>query len=105
VSVRQSSDLDTRHPSPAYKDTNPAGRPGSREAAVIFGNWMPWPTMWAALLFGVRAGAALPHPGAGIANKQNVIVALPYLLTLVAVTGLFRQSTPPSGLGRHASAD
>jgi len=30
---------------------------------------------------------------------------VPYLLTLIAITGLVRNSTPPAGLGRHATAD
>ncbi len=31
------------------------------------------------------------------------IIALPYLLTLIAVTGLLRKSAAPAGLGKHAT--
>jgi hypothetical protein len=34
-----------------------------------------------------------------------LIISLPYILTLVAITGLVGHSTPPAGLGRHATAD
>ena len=46
-----------------------------------------------------------PVQALGLPINQDTIIALPYLLTLIAVTGLFRQSTPPAGLGMHASAD
>ena len=82
-----------------------AGRGFIALAAVIFGNWMPWPTMWAALLFGFAQALRFQVQALGLPINQDVIVALPYILTLIAVTGLFRQSTPPAGLGRHASAD
>jgi general nucleoside transport system permease protein len=82
-----------------------AGRGFIALAAVIFGNWMPWATMGAALLFGFAQALRFQVQALGLPINQDIIVALPYLLTLIAVTGLFRQSTPPAGLGRHASAD
>jgi ABC-type uncharacterized transport system permease subunit len=35
---------------------------------------------------------------------EDLIIALPYLLTLVAITTLVRHSRPPAGLGRHPAA-
>ncbi len=82
-----------------------AGRGFIALAAVIFGDWMPWPTMWAALLFGFAQALRFQVQALGLPINQHIIIALPYLLTLIAATGLFRQSTPSAGLGRHASAD
>jgi general nucleoside transport system permease protein len=80
-----------------------AGRGFIALAAVIFGNWMPWATMWAALLFGFAQALRYQVQAFDLPISQDVIIALPYILTLIAVTGLFRQSTPPAGLGRHPS--
>ena len=80
-----------------------AGRGFIALAAVIFGNWMPWATMGAALLFGFAQAMRFQVQALDLPINQDVIIALPYLLTLIAVTGLFRKSTPPAGLGRHAT--
>jgi ABC-type uncharacterized transport system permease subunit len=80
-----------------------AGRGFIALAAVIFGNWMPWATLGAALLFGFAQALRFHVQALDLPISQDVIIALPYILTLIAVTGLFRQSTPPAGLGRHAS--
>jgi general nucleoside transport system permease protein len=82
-----------------------AGRGFIALAAVIFGGWTPFGAFGAALLFGaaqatqIQAQATPEFP-----VSTDLLVALPYLLTLVAVTGLVRKSVPPAGLGKHASA-
>jgi general nucleoside transport system permease protein len=68
---------------------------------VIFGNWMPWATMGAALLFGFAQALRFHVQALDLPIPQDLIIALPYLLTLIAITGLLRQSTPPAGVGRH----
>jgi simple sugar transport system permease protein len=78
-----------------------AGRGFIALAAVIFGNWMPWATMGAALLFGFAQALRYHVQALNLPISQDIIIALPYLLTLIAVTGLFRQSTPPAGVGKH----
>jgi ABC-type uncharacterized transport system permease subunit len=80
-----------------------AGRGFIALAAVIFGNWMPWATLGAALLFGFAQALRFHVQALDLPISQDIIIALPYILTLIAVTGLFRQSTPPAGLGRHPS--
>lgn len=80
-----------------------AGRGFIALAAVIFGNWMPWATLGAALLFGFAQALRFQVQALDLPISQDFIIALPYVLTLVAVTGLFRQSTPPAGLGKHPS--
>jgi len=82
-----------------------AGRGFIALAAVIFGNWMPWATLGAALLFGFAQALRFQVQALALPVPQDLIIALPYILTLIAVTGLLRKSNPPAGLGRHASGD
>lgn len=74
-------------------------------AAMIFGNWTPFGTLGAALLFGAAQAVQLQAQAVGVPVSKELILALPYVLTLVAITGLVRNSTPPAGLGRHATAE
>ena len=74
-------------------------------AALVFGNWLPFNTLGATLLFGAAQAVQLQAQAAGVPVNKELIIALPYLVTLVAITGLVRHSTPPAGLGRHATAD
>lgn len=74
-------------------------------AAMIFGNWTPFGTLGACLLFGAAQAVQLQSQAVGLPISKDLILALPYLLTLVAITGLVRNSTPPAGLGRQAASD
>jgi len=82
-----------------------AGRGFIALAAVIFGGWTPFGAAAAAFLFGgaqavqIQAQATQDFP-----ISTDLLVALPYLLTLVAVTGIVRSSNGPAGLGKHATA-
>ncbi len=82
-----------------------AGRGFIALAAVIFGNWTPLGALGATLLFGFAQALRFQVQALGWPIPQELIIALPYLLTLVAITGLVGHSTPPAGLGRHATAD
>jgi simple sugar transport system permease protein len=74
-------------------------------AAVIFGNWTPVGTLIATLLFGAAQAFQVQAQSAGLPVSADLLIALPYILTLIAITGVVRQSTPPAGLGKHATAD
>jgi ABC-type uncharacterized transport system permease subunit len=68
-------------------------------AAVIFGNWRPFGTFGAALLFG--GSTALSFRLAQVWESQSVLFqALPYVLTLIAVAGVIGRSIPPASAGR-----
>jgi simple sugar transport system permease protein len=68
-------------------------------AAVILGNWRPFGTYGAALLFG--GSTALSFRLAGPWESQSVLFqALPYVLTLIAVAGVIGRSIPPAAVGR-----
>lgn len=82
-----------------------AGRGFIALAAVVFGNWMPFGTLAATLLFGAAQAVRYQVQALDLPISQDLIIALPYLLTLLAITGLVRHSTPPAGLGKHATAE
>ena len=82
-----------------------AGRGFIALAAVIFGNWTPFGTLAATLLFGAAQAVRFQVQALDLPISQDLIIALPYLLTLFAITGLVRHSTPPAGLGKHATAE
>jgi simple sugar transport system permease protein len=82
-----------------------AGRGFIALAAVIIGGWTPFGAAAAALLFGAAQAVQIQAQATpGFPISSDLLVALPYLLTLIAVTGLIRGSTGPEGLGKHASA-
>jgi general nucleoside transport system permease protein len=67
-------------------------------AAMIFGKWKPWGTLWACLLFGL--GNAMSDRISGVNQTLGTLFeALPYVLTLVAVAGLVGRSRAPAADG------
>jgi general nucleoside transport system permease protein len=67
-------------------------------AIVIFGNWNPWGILLAALTFGGAEALELRLQSAGIGIPREFIVMLPYLLTLVALSGFVKRSKAPAQL-------
>ena len=68
-------------------------------AALIFGRWRPAGALAATLLFGF--GSALANRLPAFSESGAVLFqALPYVLTLIAVTGVIGRSIPPASLGR-----
>jgi simple sugar transport system permease protein len=68
-------------------------------AALIFGRWRPGGALAATLLFGF--GSALAPRLTEFSQSGAVLFqALPYVLTLIAVTGVIGRSIPPASLGR-----
>ncbi len=82
-----------------------AGRGFIALAAVIFGNWTPLGMFGAALLFGLAQAVRFQAQAFNLPIPQDLIIALPYILTLVAIAGLVRKPTPPAGLGQHPTTD
>ena len=84
-----------------------AGRGFIALAAMIFGKWRPWPTMFACLLFGfldalaIRVqGVTLPAALGGAEVPVQLIQALPYVLTVILLAGFIGQALAPKALGR-----
>lgn len=89
----------------AFSSNMTQGRGFIALAAVIFGNWMPIPAAGATLLFGFAQVLGIQAQVKDWPISTDFILALPYLLTLVAIAGFVRRSAAPAGLGRHATAE
>jgi general nucleoside transport system permease protein len=72
-------------------------------AALIFGKWRPYPTLFACLLFAFAdAGAArlegVTLPVVGVVPVQ-LIIALPYILTIFLLAGFVGEAIAPRAIG------
>ena len=72
-------------------------------AALIFGKWKPYPTLFACLLFAFTdalasrlQGIALPLVGV---IPVQAILALPYVLTVLLLAGFVGKATAPAAIG------
>ncbi len=76
-----------------------AGRGFIALAAVIFGRWRPLGTAGAVVLFAVADAFQIRAQALGIDIPYQFLVMLPYVVTLIALTGLLRRMRPPAALG------
>jgi simple sugar transport system permease protein len=67
-------------------------------AIVIFGNWSPVRVLAGALLFGGLQALQLRLQAEGIPLPYEVLLALPYVLTIVAITVAGRNAAYPAAL-------
>jgi general nucleoside transport system permease protein len=83
----------------SFSEQMTAGRGFIALAAVIFGNWRPFGAFAAALLFGGSTALSfrLAQPWG---NASVLFQALPYVLVLIAVTGVLARPVPPASAGR-----
>lgn len=80
-----------------------AGRGFIALAAVIFGRWTPLGATAAALGFGFLDALQQRLQGEtlfGVRVPSEMLLSLPYLLTIVALAGLVGRSIPPADLGK-----
>lgn len=79
-----------------------AGRGFIALAAVIFGGWSPLGALGATLLFGTTQAIQIQAQSTpGFPVSSDLLVALPYIVTLIAITGLVKSRSGPAGLGKH----
>jgi general nucleoside transport system permease protein len=83
----------------SFSENMTAGRGYIALAAVIFGNWRPFGAFAAALLFGGSTALSfrLAQPWG---NASVLFQSLPYVLVLIAVTGVIGRPIPPAAVGR-----
>jgi ABC-type uncharacterized transport system permease subunit len=86
----------------SFSQNMTAGRGFIALAALIFGRWRPGGALAATLLFGFGSALAQRLP---VFSPSGAVLfqALPYVLTLIAVTGVIGRSIPPAALGRPLS--
>ena len=67
-------------------------------AAMIAGNWRPFPTFAICLLFGFSDGLARRLQNEADISA-NLLQTLPYIITLIALVGIIGRSRPPAAVG------
>jgi general nucleoside transport system permease protein len=68
-------------------------------AAVIFGRWRVWGTIVACLVFGAASSLQFQLPALGIDFlPPALLIMMPYVLALLAVSGLVGRQAPPRAL-------
>ena len=73
-------------------------------AAMIFGKWRPWSAMFACLLFGFLEASSSRLQGVEIPligpAPTDLILVLPYILTVILLAGFFGRAIPPKAIGQ-----
>ncbi len=85
-----------------FRENMSAGRGFIALAALIFGRWHPLGALAAAFGFGFFEALQMRlqgQPVFGVQLPTDLILMLPYLLTVIALIGLFGRMRPPSDLG------
>ena len=77
-----------------------AGRGFIAIAVVVLGRWNPLGVLLAALLFGAASALQFFLQTLGLDLPYQLFLALPYLLTLLALAGWVGRARAPAGLGR-----
>ncbi len=83
----------------SFGENTTAGRGFIALAALIFGNWRPFGVAAACLLFGFSNALAQRLPEYS-QSASVLFLALPYVLTLIAVAGVIGRSIPPAAVGK-----
>jgi general nucleoside transport system permease protein len=78
-----------------------AGRGFIALAAVIFGQWQPFGTAAAVLLFSITDAFQVRAQVLGLRVPYQFLVMLPYLVTVIALAGAVRKTRAPSALGAN----
>ena len=82
-----------------FRETIVAGQGFIALAIVIFGRWNPLKATLAALVFGACDALQLSLQIFGTRVPPQLLLALPYLVTILAISGLFgNRAVPPAAL-------
>jgi ABC-type uncharacterized transport system permease subunit len=82
-----------------FTDNMTAGRGFIALAAVVFGRWKPVGTLVAVVVFALADALAIRAQSLGVHIPNQLLLMLPYLVTLIALAGLVRRMRPPAQLG------
>jgi ABC-type uncharacterized transport system permease subunit len=82
-----------------FTDNATAGRGFIALAAVVFGRWRPFGTAVAVFVFALADAFSIRAQSLGVHIPNQLLLMLPYLVTLIALAGLVRRMRPPAQLG------
>jgi simple sugar transport system permease protein len=82
-----------------------AGRGFIAIAIVVLGRWHPVGAALAALLFGSAMALQYLLQAGGWSISYQLVLATPYVVTLLALAGVAGRTTSPAALGRSDSGD
>jgi ABC-type uncharacterized transport system permease subunit len=82
-----------------FNDLMPYGQGFIALAAMIFGKWTPLGAAGAAAFFAFSDALRIGASNAGVALPQGLMLALPYLVSLLLLAGLVGRATPPAANG------
>ena len=77
-----------------------SGRGYIAMAAVIFGNWNPWGVLLATLVFGMGEAVQIKLQTASSGIPYQFLMMIPYLLTILALSGFVGRSNAPASSGK-----
>jgi simple sugar transport system permease protein len=81
-----------------FRDTIVSGHGFIALAIVIVGRWRPWPAALAAFAFGAADALPISLQMLNLPVPPQVFLALPYVLTVLAMSGLFGRVAQPAAL-------
>ena len=82
-----------------FVDNMVSGRGFIAVAAVIFGKWNPKGILMASFIFGIADALQIRLQMVAIGIPYQFLLMFPYLLTVIAVTGIVGKTTSPKALG------
>jgi ABC-type uncharacterized transport system permease subunit len=69
-------------------------------AALIFGKWRPYPVLAACVMFGFADALQFRLQVIGLHLPHELLIALPYLLALVALATFVGRASAPAAIGQ-----
>jgi general nucleoside transport system permease protein len=84
-----------------FSDAMSGGRGFIALAVVIVARWSPVRAVLGALLFGLCEAIAFRVQAEGVDVPYELMLALPYVVTLLVYAGVVGRTVPPAALGRN----
>jgi simple sugar transport system permease protein len=69
-------------------------------AAMIFGKWRPFPILAACVLLGAADAFQFRAQALGVPIPNELLLALPYIVALVALATFIGRANAPAAVGR-----